>query len=454
MTLTIGTCFISGYLVLLSIILSYILWTLFLYSPWIFIGLWFLPQEHYCVLVTSILFQYIQSPLPAIFYYVLFTWLHHDNANRILMTGDAFKPKVDGISIFNGNVISRLIQRGYTVHVVTAVPGPNIIHGATVYRSEQGFTLPDHPTHLIGFLTPDMVCSILRFRPSVVHVWEGYGILSSQVIVLCAILGIRCVTSIHTKVGDYAILQWPAIPQQIIHSILWLYGQTILRMTSCTFVVSLTENIHVPRPQFLPSGVDSELFSPARHSSTLQKEIGIKGGKQKWILHVGRFHREKRVHDMIPIFQRVHTQMGNVMFVFVGEGIEEESLQNRCDSLGLPTLFCGTLFGKELAMMYASSDVFFSACDTEAFGLVFMEALSSGLIPVGARAGAIRTLYEENVHGYKYTVSNIEEASQAILKVLSEPSSSSSHREMKRRGRLLAEEHTWEKTVDTLIKSF
>jgi glycosyltransferase involved in cell wall biosynthesis len=375
------------------------------------------------------------------------------------MTGDAFHPKVDGVSTFNTNVMTELVERNWDVRIVTAIPGPPTIHGISTYRSEFGITLPEHPSHLIGILTPGMCWEILTFRPHVVHVWEGYGILASQVILLCAFLGIRCVVSFHTKADDYAKIQWPFLSETLMSGILWFYEQFVLRLTSCNLVVSLVENKHVPRPTFLSSGVDGKLFTPSRYSQDIRKELIERGGsgggenederEHKLVLHVGRLHLEKRVHEMIPIFNRVQEEMSNVTFVVVGDGGERDSLQTQCDMAGLSVVFCGTLVGEELAAMFASCDVFFSPSDTEAFGLVFMEAMSSGLIPVGARAGAIRTLYEEDVHGYKYSVSKPEEAVQCILKVLQ-----TSNPLMQERGCLLASHHTWMETVNILVNVY
>jgi sulfoquinovosyltransferase len=55
----------------------------------------------------------------------------------------------------------------------------------------------------------------------------------------------------------------------------------------------------------------------------------------------------------------------------------------------LKTVFTGTLQGEELSQAYASGDVFVMPSESETLGFVVLEAMSSGVPVVGARAGGI-----------------------------------------------------------------
>jgi len=56
---------------------------------------------------------------------------------------------------------------------------------------------------------------------------------------------------------------------------------------------------------------------------------------------------------------------------------------------GMPAVFTGTLQGEELSQAYASGDVFVMPSESETLGFVVLEAMSSGVPVVGARAGGI-----------------------------------------------------------------
>ena len=62
----------------------------------------------------------------------------------------------------------------------------------------------------------------------------------------------------------------------------------------------------------------------------------------------------------------------------------------------------GFLHGDELASAYASSDIFVMPSRTETLGLVVLEAMSSGVPVVAARAGGIPEMIEEGVSGYLF----------------------------------------------------
>ena len=62
----------------------------------------------------------------------------------------------------------------------------------------------------------------------------------------------------------------------------------------------------------------------------------------------------------------------------------------------------GFLRGEELAAAYACADVFVMPSRTETLGLVVLEAMSSGVPVVGARAGGIPEMIEDGVSGFLF----------------------------------------------------
>lgn len=67
--------------------------------------------------------------------------------------------------------------------------------------------------------------------------------------------------------------------------------------------------------------------------------------------------------------------------------------------VGLPAVFTGTLHGDELSQAYASGDVFVMPSESETLGFVVLEAMSSGLPVVAARAGGIPDIIPEDQQG-------------------------------------------------------
>ena len=135
-------------------------------------------------------------------------------------------------------------------------------------------------------------------------------------------------------------------------------------------------------------GVDTALFDPARR---------VRGDDGTVVLgYVGRLSVEKNVLLLVEV-QRVLRAIGvaNTRFRLVGHGSEETALR-----AALPDAeFCGVLKGEALAEAYAGMDVFVFPSETDTFGNVVLEALSSGVPCVVTRGGGPKFIVRDGVTG-------------------------------------------------------
>lgn len=79
---------------------------------------------------------------------------------------------------------------------------------------------------------------------------------------------------------------------------------------------------------------------------------------------------------------------------------------------GMPAVFTGMLQGEELSQAYASGDIFMMPSESETLGLVVLEAMSSGLPVVAARAGGIPDIIpsdQEGKTGYLFNPGDLED---------------------------------------------
>ena len=89
---------------------------------------------------------------------------------------------------------------------------------------------------------------------------------------------------------------------------------------------------------------------------------------------------------------------------------------------GMPAVFTGTLQGEELSQAYASGDVFVMPSESETLGFVVLEAMSSGIPVVGARAGGIPDIIPEDQEGktsFLYTPGDVDDCVGKIGQLLS-----------------------------------
>ncbi|RRT71933.1 hypothetical protein B296_00005863 [Ensete ventricosum] len=89
---------------------------------------------------------------------------------------------------------------------------------------------------------------------------------------------------------------------------------------------------------------------------------------------------------------------------------------------GMPVVFTGMLQGVELSQAYASGDVFMMPSESETLGLVVLEAMSSGVPVVAARAGGIPDIIPEEQEGktsFLFTPGNLDDCVSKIEQLLS-----------------------------------
>ena len=97
------------------------------------------------------------------------------------------------------------------------------------------------------------------------------------------------------------------------------------------------------------------------------------GGDRPVFLYVGRIAREKNIEAFLDL------KLPGKKVVVGGDGPHLATLQRKYQD----AIFTGAKFGDELGRHYASADVFVFPSKSDTFGLVLLEAMSSG-VPVAA----------------------------------------------------------------------
>lgn len=166
--------------------------------------------------------------------------------------------------------------------------------------------------------------------------------------------------------------------------------------------------------EIMPMGCDTKEFSPE-----YRKENYFGQNGKPVVLFVGRLAEVKGVTYLIEAMKQV-----DAMLVIVGDGPLREQLQEQAKPLGDKVQFLGAKAHDQLAEIYASADVFAAPSvrakdgGVEGFGLVFLEAMASGLPIVASRSGGIPYLVHDGENGLLVEPGNVEELAGAIERVL------------------------------------
>jgi len=157
--------------------------------------------------------------------------------------------------------------------------------------------------------------------------------------------------------------------------------------------------------RLLGRGVDTVHFDPAKRSERLRATWGA-GEDDTVALYVGRLAPEKNLPLAMRAFEamaRHEDSLGrNFQAVLVGDGPLRAELKvaaGHCHFAGMRT-------GEDLAVHFASADVFIFPSTTETFGNVIIEAMASGLVTVAYNYAAARLHLQHQANGLSATMND------------------------------------------------
>lgn len=141
-------------------------------------------------------------------------------------------------------------------------------------------------------------------------------------------------------------------------------------------------------------GIDTNTFSVhKRDEEYFQK---ITQNEKSNLLFASRLVREKNLATLVKIYQRIEEQNLSYNLIIAGSGYAEEELRTQMPK----AYFLGNLPQNELAIVYASADVFVFPSVSETYGNVVAEAMVSGLPCVIANGGGTVEFIDQGENGF------------------------------------------------------
>jgi glycosyltransferase involved in cell wall biosynthesis len=150
----------------------------------------------------------------------------------------------------------------------------------------------------------------------------------------------------------------------------------------------------------LPYGVDARTYTPDRRSEAIRASFGAKPG-QTVLFAAQRLSPPKRVDLLIDVAQKLEAiEPGAYHLVIVGKGSESPRLEAKIAAAGIGNVvLAGYVSENDLPNWYASSDIFVSHSMFETFGVMFAEAMASGLPIVAAATSSVPMVVTDGENG-------------------------------------------------------
>jgi L-malate glycosyltransferase len=158
----------------------------------------------------------------------------------------------------------------------------------------------------------------------------------------------------------------------------------------------------------IPNRIDSKVFY--HDKLIVPKELREKDGIVT-LLTVSRFVKEKGFDKKLEIFERLLIKDPNYIWIIVGEGNYRVAFEEKIKLRNLQEkiVMAGAVDRKELRAYYSYSKIFWLLTGyeyksryewVETFGLVYLEAMACGCIPIAWNAHGPREVIKHGVNGF------------------------------------------------------
>lgn len=176
------------------------------------------------------------------------------------------------------------------------------------------------------------------------------------------------------------------------------------------------DHFHVPPEAIrtIPNFVDPARYSRDAypcHRSKLARE------GEKIITHISNFRAVKRVEDVVCAFARIAREIP-ARLLLVGDGPDRGRAEQRAAAEGVSDRVWFLGKQESVAELLACSDLFLLPSETEAFGLVALEAMSCGVPVIATRVGGLPEVVEDGTTGYLAAVGDTEGMADAGIRLL------------------------------------
>jgi glycosyltransferase involved in cell wall biosynthesis len=228
--------------------------------------------------------------------------------------------------------------------------------------------------------------------------------------------GIPVTSTFHTNFdayGGHYGYGWLARP--VRRYLRWFHNRTRVTLVPSGDLRSALSAAGFSNCRVMGRGVDTTAFHPSHQRRELRVEWGLPANGLA-LLCVGRIAREKNLGLAVRALAAVRRERPDAHLILVGDGPARE------DFAGLPGVVVrGLVSQDDLAVHYASADLFVFPSLTETFGNVLCEAMASGLPAVTFDYAAAATHVTHGENGLKVAPGDEEAFLGEVVRAAADP---------------------------------
>ena len=212
----------------------------------------------------------------------------------------------------------------------------------------------------------------------------------------------------------------------------------------------------------IPPGVNTGHFQNAMSSQDARTSFGIRPDSSM-LLFVGRIEPLKAVDTILEALNVLRDRAPDLLkklhFMIVGGDPQSKSdremrrLQELSIKLGIDSLvsFVGAKEQSQLPRYYAAATAVIMPSDYESFGMVALEAMSSGTPVIASQVGGLQFLVRDQETGFHIPAREPISLADCIIELLADPSKTA---KMGQSATRIAQAYAWSEIAGRLLRVF
>lgn len=167
--------------------------------------------------------------------------------------------------------------------------------------------------------------------------------------------------------------------------------------------------------------LDLVRFRQPRDPTYVHRQLGLSPDATV-VIAAARLDPGKGVDTAIAAFGRLQADRRNVVLVICGRSFTRTGYDEQLKTLAEETGAAGRIifagFRDDMPKLLSGSDIFCLPTVNEAFGFVFIEAMSSGLPVVACRSGGVPEIVRHGVDGFLASVDDVDEVASYLRRLV------------------------------------
>ena len=340
----------------------------------------------------------------------------------------------DGIASHCETLIRGLKETGWKVVLIT---GKVNFDDSSLKRfeelkvlSEEWIVFDNFNRILIDWASLSKILSAIKQHKIKLFHAHGYSVLSLTLI-LKMLTGLKCIATFHllkpTHFGKSLEGENFRFRKILLQSYLKIFSPQIFIAISSDIEQWLLQDIGIVKQKIMKvfNGIDSKYFHPPNHEERQNARERFSVSEEDFVITlVGRTQWDKGHKLLIDAIKQIAKSSPQYSFkcLFAGSGDQKQEIENYAlieEENRHRFLFLG--YVNECRDVYWASNIIVLPSQAEGFGLVIVEAMSCGIVPIRTPAAGAYDQIEDGLNGFIIPFDNLDALTSRLLQLAKDP---------------------------------